>query len=370
MPKIKVRKNNRWANANVKRWTGTRWANAKINKWNGSSWKEPYVPPVQTTQTHTQTYTATWSETYDGDGNVKRNSDEPSGNVRITQGKYGHNNTIDNIYYNPIYFGVQRGLIGFNNSRIQSDLSGSTIKKIEVYLYNEHFWYLAGGTASIIGHNFSNKPNKFNYVSSIKEERWNGRGSGKWITLPTSVGNDLRSGRITGLGVFKNSSDLNYYGHFTGASGSNPPKIRVTYTKNYYVYDTGKTIITNKPTVTQPKSQTYTVRSGDTLWGIAQHYNVTVSEIQTWNNLTSSLIHVGDVLSIYNSSTSVAPASKPQYTSVIAGEGLVQVTERLMRQGLLSQDFSTARQTLMSLNGYTTSAPLLHPGDQVMYSRG
>jgi peptidoglycan DL-endopeptidase LytE len=53
---------------------------------------------------------------------------------------------------------------------------------------------------------------------------------------------------------------------------------------------------------TQPKptvnSNTYTVQSGDTLSHIAMRYDVSVSQIKSWNGLTSDMIYVGQKLSI------------------------------------------------------------------------
>ncbi|WP_181348446.1 3D domain-containing protein [Thalassobacillus sp. CUG 92003] len=43
---------------------------------------------------------------------------------------------------------------------------------------------------------------------------------------------------------------------------------------------------------------TYTVKSGDTLWGISQDYSVTVDNLKSWNNLSSNLIHPGQDLAV------------------------------------------------------------------------
>lgn len=331
------------------------------DKWQVSS------PNPAVTKTYVDTFPATWSESYDGDGNVKP-SEYTMG--RLYQGRYGRYNTIDNIQYNPIYWGVQRSLIGFDAKKIQESLKGARIQKIELYLKNEHFWFAKGGRAGIISHSFSSKPNKFNFVSSVIDAGFT-KGQGRWVILPDTLGTHLKSGTMTGFGLYRNTQQLDYYGYFSGANSSNRPMLRVTYTKNIYVSDTGKEYLTDKPTNSEPQLRTYTVKSGDSLWSISTKYGVTVSQLQEWNNLPGALIHPGDVLTVYReTSYASVPAVVPKYTSVQRGEGLVQVTERLMRQGLLSQDFHTARLTLMNLNGFTSSAPMLHPGDQIMYSRG
>ena len=317
-------------------------------------------------KTYVDTFSATWSESYDGGGAIKPSA-YTSG--KLYQGRYGRHNTIDNIWYNPIYWGIQRSLVGFNAKQIQEKLKGATVQKVEIYLKNEHFWYAKGGRASIVSHSFANKPNRFNFSSSVADSAFV-KGQGKWIELPVSQGNLLKNGSISGFGLFKNSSDLNYYGYFSGATSSNRPVLRITYSKNIFVSGTGEEYLIDEPKKEEPKKITYKVQSGDSLWGISTKYGVTVSQLQEWNNLSGTLIHPGDVLTVYQkTSSSSVPAAVPKYTSVQRGEGLVQVTERLMRQGLLSQDFNTARLTLMNLNGFTTSAPMLHPGDQIMYSR-
>lgn len=336
-------------------------------EFNGSRWVEYKEPLSSSTRTWTSTFGARWSESYDGNNNIKPREYTLG---RLYQGRYGHHNTIDDIYYDPIYWGAQRSLIGFDAKDIQRRLAGTSIEKVELYLKNEHFWYAKGGKASIVSHNFTTKPSKFNYVESVTETSFR-KGQGKWISLPLYIGHELRNGTITGLGLYKNSNDLNYYGYFTGANLNHEPVLRVTYRRNIYETTSGEAFLTNKRTDVEPEYFNHMVKTGDTLWSIAKFNNVTVAQLQEWNNLTSSLIRPNDTIKIYREYSNVsAPAAVPRYTSVIAGEGLVQVTERLMRQGLLSQDFFEARMMLMSLNGFTTSAPLLHPGDQIMYSRG
>ncbi len=43
---------------------------------------------------------------------------------------------------------------------------------------------------------------------------------------------------------------------------------------------------------------TYTVKSGDTLYAIANRYNVSIDEIKSFNNLTSNILSIGQILRI------------------------------------------------------------------------
>ncbi|WMT27575.1 LysM peptidoglycan-binding domain-containing protein [Bacillus aerius] len=51
----------------------------------------------------------------------------------------------------------------------------------------------------------------------------------------------------------------------------------------------------------------YKVQKGDSLWKIAQKFNVSISDIKSWNNLNSDIIMIGSTLSV--ASQSAAPVS-------------------------------------------------------------
>ena len=57
-------------------------------------------------------------------------------------------------------------------------------------------------------------------------------------------------------------------------------------------------IIPGKSTGENVSTTIYTVKSGDNLYSIAKRYNVTVNEIKSLNNLTSNILSIGQKLSI------------------------------------------------------------------------
>lgn len=66
-------------------------------------------------------------------------------------------------------------------------------------------------------------------------------------------------------------------------------------------------------------SNTYTVKRGDTLYSIANKFNVTVSELKSANNLTSNLLDVGQKLVIPNQQ--VKPETPNNYITYIVQRG-------------------------------------------------
>ncbi|TAA66479.1 LysM peptidoglycan-binding domain-containing protein [Planococcus salinarum] len=82
------------------------------------------------------------------------------------------------------------------------------------------------------------------------------------------------------------------------------------------------------PTPPPATSTTYTVKAGDTLYAIAQRFNTTVAKIAAANNITNvNLLRIGQVLIIPGTSTAPPPATTIKYT-VKAGDTLYAIALR------------------------------------------
>ena len=86
---------------------------------------------------------------------------------------------------------------------------------------------------------------------------------------------------------------------------------------------------------------TYTVKAGDTLYSIANKYGLTVSELKQLNNLTSDILSIGQVLNISNSNTSL-----PSNTYIVkSGDSLYSIAKK----------YGITVDALKSANGKTSN---------------
>ena len=115
----------------------------------------------------------------------------------------------------------------------------------------------------------------------------------------------------------------------------------------------GQRLSIGTPTTTPPvDNQTkYIVKSGDTLWSIANRYGVTVSHLKQWNNLTSNLLAIGQIL-IVSGEVEAQPPVTTRYT-VKAGDTLWSISRhygvtvsQLMSWNNLTSNFLTIGQVL------------------------
>ncbi len=120
------------------------------------------------------------------------------------------------------------------------------------------------------------------------------------------------------------------------------------------VLQIGDTLIipgrTEEPDNTIPPSTNdieYVVKSGDSLYSIAKKYGITASELQQYNNLSSTLLTIGQVLRIPSTS------GYRTYT-VKSGDSLYSI----------ARQFNTTVDILKNLNGLTSN--LLTIGQQLL----
>ena len=93
------------------------------------------------------------------------------------------------------------------------------------------------------------------------------------------------------------------------------------------------------PSSTTSNATTYTVKSGDTLYAIANKYNTTVDAIKNLNNLTSNTLSIGQTLKIPNNTS-----NNITYT-VKKGDSLYSI----------AQEFGTTVSAITDLNNLSTT---------------
>jgi hypothetical protein len=163
------------------------------------------TPPVQK---YTKTYACSWSGSY-----ASRSSYNSYFGSSCYQGYYSSTN------------GIQASLIGFP-AALATDLSGATILKAEIYLYFDHWYANSGGKAVIKAHRHTSRPSTFSCDAESQTVSW-ARNQGKWVDITAVF--DSTSWR--GIALDPNSTSSTYYGRARGYGQTNPPQLRVTYTK-------------------------------------------------------------------------------------------------------------------------------------------
>ena len=101
---------------------------------------------------------------------------------------------------------------------------------------------------------------------------------------------------------------------------------------------------------------TYTVKRGDSLWKIANDYNVSVSDLISFNNLSNTTLTIGQTLLIpkIDSSTPTLPDNTTTTYTVVKGDSLFSI----------AKEFNTSVKALKELNNLTSN--LLTIGQQIL----
>ena len=119
----------------------------------------------------------------------------------------------------------------------------------------------------------------------------------------------------------------------------------------------GQKLVIPSISVSPEVSDTYIVQNGDSLWSIANKFNMTVSELKNLNNLTNNLLSIGQVLKIKDSSNN----GKTTYT-VQKGDSLWVIankygitTEELKSYNNLTSNLLSIGQVLKIPLGKTST---------------
>ena len=119
----------------------------------------------------------------------------------------------------------------------------------------------------------------------------------------------------------------------------------------------GQKLVIPSVSVSPEVSDTYIVQKGDSLWSIANKFNMTVSELKNLNNLTNNLLSIGQVLKIKDSSNN----GKTTYT-VQKGDSLWVIankygitTEELKSYNNLTSNLLSIGQVLKIPQGKTST---------------
>ena len=158
---------------------GRSWNTSNVLSWD-SIWQPP---PTPSTKIYESYYSATSTKSW------RDNWGWRSDNNYIYQGQYGSN-------------GNHRGFMYFDSAQIRSDLSGATIHAVELRLTRRG----AGGSSAassinLYGHAYDSSGGGYALGTDFG---WPGAfawGESKWISLPTDVGYQLKSGAAHGLAI-------------------------------------------------------------------------------------------------------------------------------------------------------------------------
>ena len=208
MAGLKVFKNGSWVVPQPKIYKNGKWIKATGYAYKNGKWVKI------TEQEYTTTFPCKWCQTYRGN-NTKRTD-----TTRMYQG-----------YYSSSY-GNHKSLMCFDETgTVRNELQGARIVEVKLWLQNDHWYWSSGGTIFIGTHNHKTKPNTYSYTqTNIVSQHFN-RNEGRWVTLPSYVGEYIRDGKITGFTLHSSSNDKSYYGYFYGLGSSNAPQLRIKYVK-------------------------------------------------------------------------------------------------------------------------------------------
>jgi LysM repeat protein len=132
-----------------------------------------------------------------------------------------------------------------------------------------------------------------------------------------------------------------------GTSIDNLKNINNLSSDMIYVGQTLKVQKSTKESVEEVPTK-YKVSIGDTLWGISNRYNISVSTIKELNNLNSDLIYPGQILLLKGTTTSTKPSVSYVSHKVESGENIWTISIK----------YGIPQSELMEVNGFNENTQL------------
>ncbi len=118
---------------------------------------------------------------------------------------------------------------------------------------------------------------------------------------------------------------------------------------NYQIAEENKT----KSTTTNSNVNYYKIKSGDTIGGIAELYNVRASDIRTWNGISGNKIVAGKTLKIY--SDSYTGKKEKTATETSSGSYTNYTIKRGDNLGAIAEQYGVSASDLRKWNGMSGS---------------
>ncbi|THD15629.1 hydrolase [Anoxybacillus ayderensis] len=103
----------------------------------------------------------------------------------------------------------------------------------------------------------------------------------------------------------------------------------------------------------------YTVKSGDSLWKIAQTFRTSVTELKTLNQLTTDTIFIGQVLQVPDAQTTVQPTAPTTTTTNTTTTYTIQSGDTL---STIAKKWNTTVTRLLELNPTITDVNRIYVG--------
>ena len=175
--------------------------------------------------------------------------------------------------------------------------------------YNSYYDSLTG-YAQLIKNNFPNSTRANAATPQIAAANLKYGVYGSYATDPNyanSLDRMISDYGLTRYDVYTGTSSTNQNQQNSNAANSNQHESQISAGNGNQIPDT------------------YTVKAGDSLWGISQTYGTTVNNLKQINNLSSNVIYVGQVLKLKqqsNSTSNQAPQSTTDTYTVQSGDTL------------------------------------------------